>query len=84
MLKAASKLTKLLPRQENDDVDIKTPLSLIKKTSNQQRRDIIKPTLPSQFVRIAELSDDFSTYFFGKPMIEKWMNQKKKVESNAF
>ena len=35
MLKAASKLTKLLPRQENDDVDIKTPLSLIKKTSNQ-------------------------------------------------
>ena len=35
MLKAASKLTKLLPRQENDDVNIKTPLSLIKKTSNQ-------------------------------------------------
>ena len=57
MLKVASKLTKLLPKQDNDNVDIKTPLSLIKKslslarkfnqTSNQFRPDIIKPTLSS-------------------------------------
>ena len=78
MLKAASELTKLLPKHNNVNLDIKTPLSLLKNSLshvnqalNQYRRDIIKPALPSQFVKIAESADDSSAYLFGESLIEK-------------
>ena len=33
---------------------------------SQYRRDIIKPTLPLQFVKIAESAGDTSAYLFGE------------------
>ena len=87
MLKAASELTKLLPKHNNVNLDIKTPLSLLKNSLSlagninqalsQYRRDIIKPTLPSQFVKIAESPDDSSAYLFGESLTEKMDRFKK-------
>ena len=62
MLKAAPEPTKLLLKH-NVNLDIKAPLSLLKnllslagnvnQALTQYRSAIIKPTLPSQFVKIA-------------------------------
>ena len=81
MFKAASELTKLLPKHNKVNLDIKTPLSLLKNSLslagnvnqalNQYRCDIIKPTLPSQFVKIAEAAGDSSAYLFGDSLTEK-------------
>ena len=38
---------------------------------NQCHCDIIKPTLPSQFVKIAESADASSAYLFGESLTEK-------------
>ena len=38
---------------------------------NQYRSDIIKPTLPSQFVKIAESADHSSVYLFGESLTKK-------------
>ena len=37
---------------------------------NQYRRDIIKPTLPLQLVKIAESAGDSSAYLFGESSTE--------------
>ena len=55
---------------------ISKPLSLLKNSLSlagnvNHRRDIIKPTLPSQFVKIAESADDSSAYLFGESLTEK-------------
>ena len=81
MLKAASELTKLLPKHNNVNLDIKAPLSLLKnslslagnvnRALNQYRCDIIKSTVLSQFVKIAELADDSSVYLIGESLTEK-------------
>ena len=81
MLKAASELTKLLSKHNNVNLDIKISLSLLKtslslagsvhQALNQYRREIIKPTLPSKFVKIAELADDSSACLFDQSLIEK-------------
>ena len=62
-LKIASEVIKLLPEHDNVNLDIKTPVSLLKnslslsgnvdQSLNHFRRDIIKPTLSSKFVKIA-------------------------------
>ena len=81
MLKAASELTKLLQKHNNINLDFKSPSSLLKNSLslvgnvnqalNQYRREIVKPTLPSHFVKIAESADDFSAYLFGESLTEK-------------
>ena len=43
----------------------------INQALNQYQGDIIKPTLPSQFVKIAESADDSSAYLFGEFLTEK-------------
>ena len=90
MPKASWELTKLLPKHNNTHHVIKTPLSLLKNSLslagslnqdlNQYRRDIIKHTLPSQFVKISESADDSSAYLFGESLTEKIDKLQKKVE----
>ena len=57
-----------------------SPLSLLKNSLltdnvnqalNQCRRDIIKPTLPLQFVKITKSADGSSAYLFGESLTEK-------------
>ena len=57
-----------------------SPLSLLKNSLltdnvnqalNQCRRDIIKPTLPLQFVKITKSADGSFAYLFGGSLTEK-------------
>ena len=58
-----------------------SPLSLLKNSLltdyvnqalNQCRRDIIKPTLPLQFVKITKSADGSFAYLLGESLTEKY------------
>ena len=78
---SSSELTKFLPKHNNVNLDIKTPLSLLRNSLslagnvnqalNLYRCNIIKPTLPLQFVKTVESADDSSAFLFGESSTEK-------------
>ena len=66
---------------------LKSSLSLagnVNQALNQYWCVIIKPTLPSHFVKIVGSADSFSTDLFGESLTKKMIDYKKKVESNTF
>ena len=78
-LKAASEMTYYLRHKEdhsrNSELDIETPLSMLKdslsiagkvnQTINQFRRNLVRPSLPSQFAKLADKVDESSEWLFG-------------------
>lgn len=82
LISAASFLTTGLATAtlNNRDVDFKTPLDFLKDSlslagkanqmTNQLRRQLIKPTLPTKYRRLADIADESSTYLFGDKIAE--------------
>ena len=84
-LKAASELTNILQSLKQGkpitDKDIKTPMTSLKdslslagkvnQSINQLRRYLIKPSLPSQYSKLADLTDESAEHLFGDSISEK-------------
>ena len=77
-VQASSELTKQLRSSKQptvDSFDVKVPLTLLKnalflagklnQSINQLRRSFIKPSLPVQYTRSADIADDSSEHLFG-------------------
>ena len=82
LLKASSQLSNMMKliKQKGINLDLKTPmnslkdsLSLAGKTSqslNRLRRQLIKPSLPSKFAKLADNDDDSAKFLFGDNILQ--------------
>ena len=96
LLKASSQLSNMmkLVKQKGINLDLKTPmnslkdsLSLAGKTSqslNRLRRQLIKPSLPSKFAKLADNDDDSAKFLFGDNISESLESLSKEHKIKCF
>ena len=80
ILKAASELTKLYSNEETSDA-VKAPLTMLKnglslagkanQDLNQFRRDLIEPSLPPKYKKLAKNVDNSASLLFGDSISER-------------
>ena len=71
-------------RSKNQQTKIKDALSLEGKAnqeSNQFRRNMIKPYLPPQFAKLADISDDSKNFLFGDLIADTILSLRKKNQT---
>ena len=76
-----------------DSFDVKVPLTLLKsalslagklnQSINQLRSNFIKPSLPAQYARLADIADDSSEHLFGDSITDSLESLKKKNQKKA-
>ena len=90
IVQASSELTKQLVSFKQSTVDsfnVKVPLTLLKnavslagkldQSINQPRRNFIKPSLPVQYARLADIADDISEHLSGYSITDSLESLKK-------
>ena len=91
LLKAASKLTDVMKTVNNVDIkeamnSLKDSLSLSGKVSqniNQLRKDLIKPSLPTKYIKLTTMGDESTELLFGDSISESLesLNKENKLRS---
>ena len=93
LLKAAASLTDLVQGNNLKHGDIKEPMNFLKEslslagkvsqTTNQLRRDMVKPALPQKYKQLASMGDDSSKFLFGDSISEnvESLNKENKLNS---
>lgn len=95
-LKAAAELRSYMrytDQFKNAGIDIEIPLEMIKdslyiagkvnQTINQFRRNLIRPSLPSRFAKLADVADETSEWLFGDSISERVEFLEKENKLNA-
>ena len=76
-----------------DSLDVKVPLALLKnalslagklnQSTNQLRRNFIRPSLPIQYARLADIAGDLSEHLFGDSITDSLQSLKRENPMKA-